>query len=111
MDNALLRGTLDLLVLKTLEAMGPLHGYGLARRLEQISCQRLRLNQGTIYPCLLGLVQRGWVKAEWGASENNRRARFYSLTAAGRKQLLAETQEWERAAATVAAVLALPERA
>lgn len=108
MAGALLRGTLDLLVLKTLDAMGPLHGYGLARRLEQISGDRLRLNQGTIYPCLLGLVQRGWVKAQWGESENNRRAKFYSITPSGRRQLASEAEDWRQAAAAVAAVLALP---
>lgn len=108
MAGALLRGTLDLLVLKTLDAMGPLHGYGLARRLEQISGDRLRLNQGTIYPCLLGLAQRGWVKAQWGESENNRRAKFYSITPTGRRQLASEAEDWRQAAAAVAAVLALP---
>jgi transcriptional regulator len=92
----ILRGTLDLLVLKTLGSMGPLHGYGIARRIEQVSGDLLHLNQGTIYPALLRLQQKRWIAAKWGASENNRRARYYSLTAAGRKQLIAETESWER---------------
>jgi len=92
----ILRGTLDLLVLKTLGSMGPLHGYGIARRIEQVSGDLLHLNQGTIYPALLRLQQKRWITAKWGASENNRRARYYSLTAAGRKQLIAETESWER---------------
>jgi PadR family transcriptional regulator PadR len=92
----ILRGTLDLLVLKTLGSMGPLHGYGIARRIEQVSGDLLHLNQGTIYPALLRLQQKRWITAKWGASENNRRARYYSLTAAGRKQLVAETESWER---------------
>jgi PadR family transcriptional regulator PadR len=81
-----LQGTLDLMVLKTLEAMGPLHGYGIARRIEQVSNENLSLNQGTIYPALLRLQQRGWIKAEWGTSENNRRAKYYSLRRLGKKQ-------------------------
>ena len=92
----ILRGTLDLLVLKTLGSMGPLHGYGIARRIEQVSGDLLHLNQGTIYPALLRLQQKRWITAKWGASENNRRARYYSLTAAGHKQLIAETESWER---------------
>src|SRR5882672_7449219 len=92
----ILRGTLDLLVLKTLGGMGPLHGYGIARRIEQVSGDLLHLNQGTIYPALLRLQQKRWITAKWGASENNRRARYYSLTPAGRKQLIAETESWER---------------
>jgi len=92
----ILRGTLDLLVLKTLGSMGPLHGYGIARRIEQVSGDLLHLNQGTIYPALLRLQQKRWITAKWGASENNRRARYYSLTPAGRKQLIAETESWER---------------
>jgi PadR family transcriptional regulator, regulatory protein PadR len=94
-------GTLDLIVLKTLAAMGPLHGYGIARRIEQIAQGSLALNQGTIYPALLRLEQKGWIASDWGASENNRRARFYSITRAGRKQLAAETESWERAVAMV----------
>ena len=94
------------MVLKTLESMGPLHGYGIARRIEQVSDNGLSLNQGTIYPALLRLEQRGWVKAEWGTSESNRRARFYSLSRTGRKQIEKETENWERIAATMARFLA-----
>jgi PadR family transcriptional regulator, regulatory protein PadR len=101
-----LQGTLDLMVLKTLEAMGPLHGYGIARRIEQVSNESLSLNQGTIYPALLRLQQRGWIKAEWGTSENNRRAKYYSLSRLGKKQMEAETENWERIAATMARFLA-----
>jgi len=101
-----LQGTPDLMVLKTLESMGPLHGYGIARRIEQVSGDVLSLNQGTIYPALLRLEQRGWIKAEWGVSESNRRARFYSLTRIGRKQITSETENWERIAATMARFLA-----
>lgn len=101
-----LQGTLDLMVLKTLESMGPLHGYGIARRIEQVSGDALSLNQGTIYPALLRLEQRGWVKSEWGISETNRRARFYSLSRIGRKKIEQETQNWERIAATMARFLA-----
>ena len=101
-----LQGTLDLMVLKTLEAMGPLHGYGLARRIEQVSENAVSLNQGTIYPALLRLEQRAWVKAEWGRSETGRRAKFYSLTRSGRKQIAQETENWERVAATMARFLA-----
>ena len=101
-----LQGTLDLMVLKTLEAMGPLHGYGIARRIEQVSNENLSLNQGTIYPALLRLQQRGWIKAEWGTSENNRRAKYYSLSRLGKKQMEAETENWERVAATMARFLA-----
>jgi transcriptional regulator len=89
-------GTLDLMVLKTLEAMGQLHGYGIARRIEQAASGSLELNQGTIYPALLRLEQRGWIASEWGASDNNRRARFYSITRAGRKQLAEEAKNWSR---------------
>ena len=92
----ILRGTLDLLVLKTLDTMGPLHGYGIARRIEQISGDLLYLNQGTLYPALLRLSQRKLISAKWAISDNNRRARYYSLTTAGRKQLTAETESWER---------------
>ncbi len=94
-------GTLDLMVLKTLDAMGTLHGYGIARRIEQVAQGSLELNQGTIYPALLRLQQRGWIASEWGASENNRRARFYSITRAGRKQLAAEAGNWSRTVAMV----------
>jgi PadR family transcriptional regulator, regulatory protein PadR len=89
-------GTLDLMVLKTLDAMGPLHGYAIARRIEQVAAAGLALNQGTIYPALLRLEQKGWIRSAWGVSENNRRARFYSITAGGRRQLTAETELWTR---------------
>lgn len=101
-----LQGTLDLMVLKTLQAMGPLHGYGIARRIEQVSDNGLSLNQGTIYPALLRLEQRGWIKSEWGTSESNRRAKFYSLSRIGHKQIEKETENWERVAATMARFLA-----
>jgi transcriptional regulator len=94
-------GTLDLMVLKILAGMGPLHGYGIARRIEQVAQGSLALNQGTIYPALLRLEQKGWITSEWGASENNRRARFYSITRAGRKQLTAEAESWARTVAIV----------
>lgn len=97
----LLQGTLDLMVLKTLEAMGPQHGYGIARRIEQISQQNLSLNQGTIYPALLRLRQRGWIRAEWGTSENGRRARYYALTRSGKTQIARETENWKRTAETM----------
>jgi len=100
-----MQGTLDLMVLKTLESMGTLHGYGIARRIEQVSANSLSLNQGTIYPALLRLEQRGWIAAEWGVSETGRRARFYSLTASGRKEIQQETENWERIAATMARFL------
>jgi transcriptional regulator len=101
-----LQGTLDLMVLKTLESMGPQHGYGIARRIEQVSDNGLSLNQGTIYPALLRLHQRGWIKAAWGTSETGRRAKFYSLTQIGRKQMKLETENWERIAGTMARFLA-----
>lgn len=101
-----LQGTLDLMVLKTLESMGPLHGYGIARRIEQVSDNQLSLNQGTIYPALLRLMQRGWIEAEWGMSDTNRKAKFYSLTKAGRKQMEQEAENWERIAGTMARFLA-----
>jgi PadR family transcriptional regulator PadR len=100
-----LQGTLDLMVLKTLESIGPLHGYGIARRIEQVSANTLSVNQGTIYPALLRLLQRGWAKAEWGTSETGRRAKFYSLTRSGRKQIEQETENWERIASTMARFL------
>jgi len=100
-----LQGTLDLMVLKTLEALGPLHGYGIARRIEQVSENLLQLNQGTLYPALLRLQQRGWIKSEWGTSENNRKARFYSLTNAGRRQLAVEARNWERISGVMARLL------
>ncbi len=98
-------GTLDLIVLKTLAAMGPLHGYGIARRIEQVAGGTLALNQGTIYPALLRLEQKGWIRSAWGVSDNNRRARFYSLTAAGRRQLAAEEALWARTVSIVNALL------
>ncbi len=98
-------GTLDLMVLKTLEGLGAQHGYGIARRIEQMSEGALALNQGTIYPALLRLEQKGWIAAEWGASENNRKARFYSITRAGRRQLVEETENWSRTVAMMARVL------
>ena len=94
--SEVLQGTLDLMVLKTLDALGPLHGYGIARRLEQISADRLRLNEGTVYNSLLRLVQQGWISSEWGASDSNRKAKFYSITKTGRKQLARETESWQR---------------
>ena len=101
----ILRGTLDLLVLKTLDTLGPLHGFGIARRIEQVSGDLLYLNQGTLYPALLRLQQRGWITSKWGVSENNRRARFYSLSKAGRKQLAEETESWERMAGIITRLL------
>jgi transcriptional regulator len=98
-------GALDLMVLKTLAGLGPLHGYGIARRIEQVAEGALALNQGTIYPALLRLEQKGWIKSEWGTSENNRRARFYSITRAGLKQLSVETDLWSRTVAMMSRVL------
>lgn len=101
----LLQGTLDLMVLKTLESMGPLHGYGIARRIEHVSDNMLTLNQGTIYPALLRLLQRGWIIAEWGISEKNRRAKYYSLTKDGKGQIEREMKNWERVTTTMARFL------
>ena len=95
-DTEVPYGTLDLMVLKTLATMGPLHGFGIARRIEQIADGAFALNQGTIYPALLRLEQKGWITSEWGTSENNRRARFYAITRTGRKQLAAEAENWAR---------------
>ena len=95
--NEVLPGTLNLMVLKTLSTLGSLHGYGIARRIEQISGNLLQLNQGTIYPALLQLEQMGWINSKWGVSENNRRAKYYSITRAGKKQLAAEEENWRRA--------------
>src|ERR1035437_9904347 len=103
----LLQGTLDLMVLKTLDAWGPLHGYGIARRIEQVSESVLELNEGTVYTALLRLQQQGWIDAEWGASENNRRAKFYAITTRGRKQLAAETENWERISGVIGRLLQL----
>ena len=98
----ILQGTLDLMILQTLEALGPLHGYGIARRLEQISEDAIRLNEGTVYTSLLRLQQQRWISAAWGTSENNRKAKFYAITKGGRRQLSAETRNWERIAAVMA---------
>ena len=105
-NNEVWYGTLDLMVLKTLAGMGPLHGYGIARRIEQAAEGSLALNQGTIYPALLRLEQKGWIKSDWGTSENNRRARFYTITAAGKRQLSAEADSWARTVAMVNRLLA-----
>jgi PadR family transcriptional regulator, regulatory protein PadR len=101
-DNDVWQGTLALMILKTLESMGPLHGYGIARRIEQTSGDQLIVQYGTLYPALLKLVQEGYISSEWGSSENNRRARFYKLTRAGRRQLENESQRWEKATAILA---------
>ena len=103
----LLQGTLDLMILQTLHALGPLHGFGIARRLEQVSRDVLRLNEGTVYTSLLRLQQEGWITAEWGTSENNRKAKFYSITARGRTQLEAETESWQRISSVIRRVLRL----
>lgn len=107
MPQDILQGTLDLMVLQTLDAMGPLHGYGIARRIEQVSEDVLQLNQGTIYASLLRLQQRRWIAASWGVSENNRRAKFYTITKAGRKQLAAEADSWERISGVIGRLLKL----
>ena len=106
-----LQGTLDLMVLKTLDALGPLHGYGIARRIEQVSENLLQLNQGTLYPALLRLQQKGWISAAWGTSENNRKAKYYTITNAGRKQLAVEARNWERIASVIARLLEGPQEA
>jgi transcriptional regulator len=103
--SPILQGTLDLMVLKTLEQLGPLHGYGIARRIEQVSQAALVVNQGTIYLCLVRLLQKRWIAARWGTSENNRKARFYSITKAGRRQLKAETDHWARIAGVIGRIL------
>jgi PadR family transcriptional regulator, regulatory protein PadR len=100
-----LQGTLDLLVLKTLDTLGPLHGFGIARRIQQVSEDMLQLNQGTLYPALVRLEQRGWIRSKWGVSDNNRRARFYSLTKSGKKQLAVEAESWERMSALIRRLL------
>ena len=100
-----LQGTLALMILKTLDTLGPQHGYGIARRIEQVSGDLLALNQGTLYPALVKLEQEGWIQSEWGQSDNNRRAKFYSLTRAGRRQLTAEEKRWARASAIMARFL------
>ena len=103
----ILQGTLDLIVLKTLDAMGPQHGYGIARRIEQISDDLLKLNEGTVYASLLRLLQKRWITAAWGESENKRKAKFYSITASGRKQLAAEASDWNRMAAIMSRLLGM----
>jgi PadR family transcriptional regulator PadR len=108
--SEILQGTLDLMVLKTLDALGPLHGYGIARRIEQISEQALQVNQGTVYLCLIRLVQKRWITASWGTSENNRRAKFYAISKTGRKQLAAEAQNWERVSNVIGRLLQLETR-
>jgi PadR family transcriptional regulator PadR len=105
------QGTLALMILRTLQVLGPLHGYGIARRIEETSKNRLSLNYGTLYPALLKLEQEGFIKAEWGQSDNNRRAKFYALSAAGRKQLARETRDWQKTADLIAAFLAPPSEA
>lgn len=105
--SEVLQGTLDLMILKTLHALGPQHGFGIARRIEQVSEDVLTLNEGTVYTSLLRLQQRGWITAEWGVSENNRRARFYSITKSGSKRLAVETENWERISGVIGRVLRL----
>jgi transcriptional regulator len=105
--SEVLQGTLDLMILKTLQALGPLHGFGIARRIEQVSDDVLQLNEGTVYTSLLRLQQQGWVAAEWGTSENNRKAKFYRVTRRGEKQLAVETENWERISNVIGRVLRL----
>ena len=105
-ESSILQGTLDLMVLKTLEHLGPLHGYGIARRIEQVGERALIVNQGTVYLCLVRLVQKKWIKAEWGVSDNNRKAKFYKLTKAGRKQIERDTKQWEETSAIMTRFLA-----
>jgi PadR family transcriptional regulator, regulatory protein PadR len=108
--SEVLQGTLDLMILKTLHALGPQHGFGIARRIEQVSEDVLSLNEGTVYTSLLRLQQQGWVIAKWGVSENNRKARYYSITKTGLKQLAVETENWERISGVIARVLNLQEQ-
>ena len=105
--SEVLQGTLDLMVLKTLHAVGPLHGFGIARRIEQLSEDVLQLNEGTVYTSLLRLQQQGWIASEWGTSENNRKAKFYSITRRGLKQLAVESENWERISGVIGRVLRL----
>src|SRR5579862_5337604 len=107
-DVNILQGTLDLMVLRTLETMGPQHGFGLAKRIQQISGGALDLNQGTLYPALLRLEHRGWIQAEWGNSENNRKAKFYEITRKGRKQVERESEEWARTVSLMDRFVRLP---
>jgi transcriptional regulator len=108
--SEVLQGTLDLMVLKALDTMGPLHGYGIARRIEQISEEVLRLNEGTVYASLMRLVERGWISSKWGTSDNNRKARFYSITRSGRKKLAEETKNWELVSGVVDRILRFARR-
>ena len=103
----ILQGTLDLMVLKTLDAMGPMHGYGIARRIEQLSDEALHINQGTIYLCLIRLVQKQWIDASWGTSENNRKAKFYAISKPGKKQLAEEAKNWQRVSGVIDRLLTL----
>jgi PadR family transcriptional regulator PadR len=105
--SEVLQGTLDLMILKTLQALGPLHGFGIARRIEQLSQEVLQLNEGTVYTSLLRLQQQGWIDSDWGTSDNNRKAKFYSITKSGMKQLVRETENWERISGVIARVLSL----
>ena len=105
--SEVLQGTLDLMILKVLQALGPLHGFGIARRIEQVSDEVLQLNEGTVYTSLLRLQQQGWIAADWGTSENNRKAKFYSITRSGLKQLARETADWERISGVIGRVLRL----
>jgi len=105
--SEVLQGTLDLMILKTLRALGPQHGFGIARRIEQVSEDVLSLNEGTVYTSLLRLQQQGWIVAKWGVSENNRKARYYSITKTGLKQLAIETENWERISGVIARILKL----
>ena len=105
----ILQGTLDLMALRTLETMGPQHGFGLAQRIQQISGGALDLNQGTLYPALLRLEHKGWIQSQWGVSENNRKAKFYEITRAGRKQVERESEDWARTVALMARFVRLPE--
>lgn len=105
--SEVLQGTLDLMVLKTLQALGPLHGFGIARRIEQLSQEVLQLNEGTVYTSLLRLQQQGWIDSDWGTSESNRKAKFYSITKSGRKQLARETENWNRISGVIGRVLSL----
>jgi len=108
--SEVLQGTLDLMILKTLHGLGPLHGFGIARRIEQFSEEVLKLNEGTVYTSLLRLQQQGWITAEWGKSENNRKAKFYSITKRGRKQLAIETENWNRISGVIGRVLKIAEQ-
>ena len=107
--SEVLQGTLDLMIMKTLSVLGPLHGYGIARRIEQVSEDVLQLNEGTVYASLLRLTQNGWISSDWGVSDNNRKAKFYSLTRSGRKRLAAEAENWERISGVVGRLLQLSE--